>query len=379
MLDGVSGKKNRDEDGYHIWRRNIKEKEALEKKKKNFDSVKDKKSSPTQAKAKKRSCGWCLWILLLFFLLGGTALAVGYYKYQRLKSKVIQKNESAPPQALLGANVSGISTNENDRDQSEERINILLLGVGGEGHSGGNLTDVIQLFSYNIRSQKALIVSIPRDLYLNIENYGYGKINEMYLAGMRQGEGRGGALAKKEVGKVLALEVHYFIKIDFAGFVKIIDELGGIDVEVEQAIADPSQDTYISQGPHHFNGMEALKYVRSRKTSSDFARSERQQKTLIAIKDKTMSLNILINPFKINRLLQILADHLATDISISEAKKIAGLFRGLRKKNIESYVINNNPQDNLLYSTYNNRGQYILLPRGGNFKKIQKFIEKKLP
>jgi anionic cell wall polymer biosynthesis LytR-Cps2A-Psr (LCP) family protein len=201
----------------------------------------------------------------------------------------------------------------------------------------------------------------------------------MFLAGEKENRGEGGTIAKREASEVIGLPVHYFLRIDFEGFKKIIDEIGGIEILVEKNLSDMSQNTYFSTGKHHFNGNDALKYVRSRKTTSDFARSKRQQKVLMAIKNKVIEKRIFINPIKMGKMLDIVSENFMTDVSLEEARKLLSLLKGFKEKDLKSYVIDNNSKDKLLYSTYNNRGQYILLPVGGNFEKIHKFVENLLP
>ena len=190
-------------------------------------------------------------------------------------------------------------------------------------------------------------------------------------------DGKGGKLAKKEIEQALGFPIHYYVKVDFAGFVKMINLLEGIDLCVDQAIHDSQHDTHINIGCQHMDGEDGLAYVRSRYTTSDFDRSRRQQKVLMAIKDKALKLNFLLNPLKINQALNILVGHFNTDIKLSELKDFSSLVRELNSQKITNYVLDNR-KDNLIYSTIKD-GAYVLIPYGGDFEKIHKFAKKKIP
>lgn len=315
-------------------------------------------------------------LLVLLVLVGAIALFV-YWQEGSTAGNIITPNESDAPKVMQGE-VSGVKMMDKIPERSnDERVNILLLGSGGTNHAGGGLTDVIQILSLNPKKDKAFIFSIPRDLYVEIDGYGHHKINTMYVYGQRSGHGQGGALAKREAGKVLGIPIHYYAKIDFQSFVELVDLVDGLDICVDQAISDPQHETYISTGCQHMTGQQVLAYVRSRYTTSDFDRSRRQQKTLLALKEKLFKLNFLLNPIKINQAFNILAGNFNTDIRVTEMKKLAGLFKDLNQKDIDSYVIDNR-KDKLLYST-TRHGAYVLLPYGGDFSKIHKLVEEKLP
>jgi len=119
-------------------------------------------------------------------------------------------------------------------------------------------------------------------------------------------------------------------------------------------------------------GDTALKYARSRETTSDFDRSHRQQSLIVAIKDKAFSLGVLANPVKISELVSTIGDHLKTNMSLSEIKAFADLVQNINKDEIENKVLDNS-QNGFLYDV--NDGAYHLLPKGGNFEAIQAMIK----
>lgn len=316
------------------------------------------------------------WYLMSIVLLAAVVLGSAiYYRVLANKQRVITENYSPQPE-VFKPEVSGVNFLA-QTDPFDNLVNILLLGCGGPDHPGGGLTDVIQVLSINPIRKKALIFSVPRDLYVDIDNFGFHKINTAYNLGQQLGHGQGGILVKKEIEQVLGIPIHYYIKVDFNGFVRIVDLLDGIDVCVDRSINDPAHDIYILSGCQEMDGQKALAYVRSRYSTSDFDRSSRQQKTIFAIKEKALKLNFLLNPLKINQALAILVGSLNTDIKISEMKQLSQLMAGLKKDQMATYVLDNR-KDQLLYSTSRN-GAYVLLPVGGDYQKIKKFVRKNLP
>lgn len=295
------------------------------------------------------------------------------YELTKAKDKVITENFSGGAAALNDANLPVIGESETNYNY----INILLLGNGGTNHPGGALCDVIQVLSINTKTKKALMVSVPRDLFVIISGSKY-KINEMYFRGEAQGKGVGGAKSKEVVAEFLGIPIHYYLKIDFAGFKKIVDALGGINVKVDKGISDSVWGYHLNPGEHHFNGREALDYVRSRYSTSDFDRSERQQKVLVAMRDKAFSSDFLINPKKISDIIETLSTNFRTDVTPEEMIKLMYLARDIPDENISDYVFSTG-NDDLLYSTITRGGAYGIFPVGDNYDKIHEFIKQKLP
>jgi LCP family protein required for cell wall assembly len=194
--------------------------------------------------------------------------------------------------------------------------NILLVGVGGEGHDGENLTDTMIVASIDHDANTVSMISIPRDFFVENEEVGFGsRINSVYEYVMDETNDPVYAMdqLKGEIEKAFDIDIHYYAKIDFHGFVDIVDALDGITVTVDQPIADeayPAPDGsdylydpfYLPAGTQELDGETALKYVRSRHNTSDFDRARRQQEVLSAIKDKAMSIGMLTSPSQIKDL-----------------------------------------------------------------------------
>lgn len=263
----------------------------------------------------------------------------------------------------------------------EDRINILLLGVGGTGHDGPNLTDTMIVVSLQPSTKKIAFVSIPRDLLVNIPEKGMWKINNANHFGEVTKKGTGGDLASQVVSNIMDLPIHYYIRVDFAGFEKLIDDLGDIKVFVEKDFVDyqyPTDDykyqvISFEKGWQTMDGDTALKYVRSRHGNngegSDFARSKRQQNVILAIKDRALSYSTLFNPKKLNKLLNAMDDHVKTNLEISEALAFYSLIKDFDLANAKNMVLDDSSTGYLYSSNFN--GAYVLQPKGGDFSQIQ--------
>ena len=266
------------------------------------------------------------------------------------------------------------------KGEGDGRINILFMGMGGANHPGGKLTDSMMVVSIDPNNKKLAVLSIPRDLYVPVEGTKIStKINEVYSIGEKEKKGTGPDLIKKTLGNVLDLPIHYYVSADFEGFTKTIDRLGGVDVNVEKAINDPmypdenmsGYDPFkISEGQHHLDGATALKYARSRYTSSDFDRAARQQKIMIAAKQKALTLGFLANPKKIFDLINIAGDHIRTDFTINEIKSLANMASDFSKDDIATEVLTN-ADDGPLYSD-SSSGTFLLLPKDKTWKGVQR-------
>jgi len=265
------------------------------------------------------------------------------------------------------------------KGEGDGRINILFLGYGGANHPGGNLTDTIQVVSIDPDDKSLAMLSIPRDLYDEIKSPSYaGKINGVYDLGNKQTKEGGANLMKQEVGKILDLPIHYYVGIDFSGFKKAVDSIGGIDVYVDKDLYDPlypAEDMIrykpfkISAGMQHMNGTTALKYARSRESTSDFDRSQRQQKVIAAFKDKVLSSGTLNNPEKVVSLVNIAGSSIKTDFSVAEVKSLAKIVNELDKSKTVSKILDNSA-DGPLFSD-SSSGTYYLKPKGGSWKEVQ--------
>ena len=238
--------------------------------------------------------------------------------------------------------------------------NVLLLGAGDKDHDGVNLTDSIMVASIDpSRTRSIAMLSITRDLYvLKSDKMGAGRINSLYRdyryvlerQGMEKSAASQEALRQlgREIGTMLGVTIHHVVKADFTGFVRAIDAVGGVDVDVSEDIVDTlypgpnyTYDTFsIRAGPQHLDGETALKYVRSRHTTSDFGRSARQQQVLSSLRQKAEKEGWARDPGKILELLSILAEHVETTMSFREMVGGAALGRKIDQRNILAMQLN---------------------------------------
>ena len=238
------------------------------------------------------------------------------------------------------------------KGEGDGRINILVLGMGGSGHPGGFLTDTIMVVSIDPVQKSIGMLSIPRDLYVPIPGNGKNKINVAYSYGEANKNELGGGpqVAKGTVSEILDLPMHYFLKLDFDGFVKFVDAIEGVDIDVPRAISDPYypdenmvgyKPFTITKGIHHLDGQTALKYVRSRETTSDFDRAKRQQQIIKVIKDKVFSAGTWSNPLKITEMINVLGDNIRTDFSANEIKRLLEIVKNIDETKIATKVLKN--------------------------------------
>ncbi len=284
------------------------------------------------------------------------------------------------------------------KGEEDDRINILILGVGGGNHEGPQLADTLMLASLKPSTNQASLISIPRDLFVPIKDYGWYKINSANVFGEQQGEGQGIELTKQVVENITGQPIHYFVRIDFDGFEQLIDDVGGICLNVENNLIDyqypirGKEDVYpissryeylnIEKGDKCMDGSLALKYARSRHglgvEGNDFARARRQQNVLAALKEKVVSFKTLLNPQRIIKIIDNLKDNLKTDLSVSEILKLANLSKDIEMNKVAKKVLDSSPEG-LLMDNYiaanDGLNMYVLQTKSGDFSGIKNLAE----
>ncbi len=265
--------------------------------------------------------------------------------------------------------------------EGDGRINIAIYGRGGDGHPGGNLADVIKVLSIDPQNNKMALLSIPRDLWVKVPGYSYSKINASYAEGERIKKGNGPDVANQTISQLLDLpKIHYYISLDFEALKKLVDAFGGITVTVEKQLDDPFYPApnminyaplHIKAGTQIMNGDLALKYSRSRETTSDFDRARRQEIVMTAIKDKAFTAGILANPLKISEIIGILGDHVRTNLKINEMRQLITLVKE-SDANLISKVLDT-AADGPLMGVTDTRG-YVIVPRDGDltYKEVKR-------
>ncbi len=279
------------------------------------------------------------------------------------------------------------------KGEDKDRINILLLGMGGKNHDGGYLTDTIIITSIEPSSNKVSMISIPRDLAVPIEDMGWRRINSVNAYAEAEETGSGGLAISQAVSDLLNIPIDYYVRADFQGFINIVDELGGAEVDVKNTLDDyrypvmgreEAEDwdsrfehLHVDTGLQTMDGELALKFARSRHgingEGSDFARARRQQLIIQAVKDKAFSLSNIFKPSMIANIISEFSEHVDTNLKIWEILKLKDIVSKVSKENISSRVIDNAP-NGLLTETRSEAGAYLLVPKSGDFSEVQYFV-----
>ena len=351
---------------------------------------KDQPGSWSKAKKKTRNKRMTYAFLSVFIIGLGFLTAKGYVD-------LLKAFSGGGGAAALNLDVDPEQLNT----EGDGRVNILLLGRGGPGHVGPDLTDTIILLSIDPVEKSAGLVSVPRDLYVTVPEYGSMKINSVFYNGKtralsdageindatkRQAEEAGLKLVDDTVKDVLGIPINYHGVIDFSGFKKAIDTVEGIDIDVpknvrEQMLIDGQPYLLdVSAGQKHFEGFEALSYSRSRHTSArgDFDRTERQRQVIIGLKEKVLSLGTFSNPTKLSQLLEQFGKNVSTNFSLDDTNKIYSLLKDINSDKIKSIGLSDPPRNFL--KTDRIDGSSVVLPLLGqdNYQDIHHYIRNSL-
>jgi polyisoprenyl-teichoic acid--peptidoglycan teichoic acid transferase len=295
-----------------------------------------------QPPQKKKRKVW-KWILIVLILLIGAGVVFG--------TNILSKaNQIFTNKQNIFTRFGRLIIADDKPLQGEEqgKVNILLLGMGGPGHEGPLLTDTMIVASINVKTNEVALVSIPRDFMVRLEGKGFSKINAAYAYAEGGDEGAGGPAAIAVAEQVTGLDIPYFASVDFKGFVKAVDTVGGLDVTVERTFTDAEYPNYnngyippitFNKGQHHFGGEDALIFARSRHGNngegSDFARSERQKKIMLAFKDEINQLNVT-NLNTLNKLLGDFTENFRTNMEPFELLRLSSLGGKINGDNVFS-------------------------------------------
>ncbi len=280
----------------------------------------------------------------------------------------------------------GDSIGLNSRRLKGERdghVNMLVVGVAGGNNIAPDLTDTIMFVSVDIENNEIDMFSIPRDLYVEVPGFGYSKVNAAYSLGKNyQAAGGGIDVLADTVSDIVGQDIDYYVKIDFDGFTKAVDLLGGVDVDVTEDLYDylypDGYEGYqvfaVDAGWQHMDGDTALKYARSRQTTSDFDRARRQQQVIMAMKDSFLSKGMIEGAKVLVQLIDVVSEHLETDLSFWEWERIASIARDWGDDvSVNSFVFDNTFEGMLMDSSTD--GLYILVPRAGDFDEIHEYVD----
>jgi LCP family protein required for cell wall assembly len=288
------------------------------------------------------------------------------------------------------------------KGEGDGRVNILLLGIGGPGHDGPDLTDTIVILSVDPVNNTAAMVSIPRDLWVKQPVNYFGaeqKINAAYESGKYHYLGKldasGANASAVEAGfssidqvvkNVVDVNINYHMLVNFQAFRQAVDTVGGVSVDVPTELYDPTMawenhnsPILASAGVQQMDGVKALLYARSRETTSDFARGQRQRQILIALKDKVLTAGTLSNPTKIDGLMNAFGDNVYSDLSTQGASRLFTIMKKVSDTKIGSIGLTDEPHK--LVTTDHINATSVVRPVAGfnNYTDIQSYVRSQMP
>lgn len=282
------------------------------------------------------------------------------------------------------------------------RVNILVAGNSADdaGHDGANLTDSIMILSLDTKNKTAYMMSVPRDLWVDIPGYGHAKINEAYVDGennkfAQDGYFPGGmGLLQQVVEQNFNINMNYYALVNYTALKDMVNAVGGINFTVKstdpRGLYDPSVDyttngplVKLSNGTHSLNGQQALDLARARGDAygsygfpaADFDRTNNQRQELVALKSKVTTTGVLANPAKLSNILDAIGTNVKTDFSLGEVRRAYDISKDIGT--IQSVGLNSVAGKNLLDSYATPLGQSALIPAAGidDFSDIQAAIK----
>lgn len=328
-----------------------------------------------RSRRKKGCLIGCLSVLVLFIILLAILIPIG--------SRVLAFGSAISTQSPLSSQTGYVG--------GSNRINLLIMGYGGSGHDGAYLTDSMEVISLIPSSHHTTLVSVPRDLWVQIPpNSGqYAKLNYAYVYGSNNGANPvgGGTVATQKISTITGLDVKYWATINFAGFENFINAIGGVNVCVPDSFASlyPANDDpninaswitiHFTKGCQHMDGKTAIEYSRARETinnpaeGSDFARSKRQQLVMQAALSKLRSIS---NWPSLYNALGSLQKAIYTNMSLADL----GFFA--MKMDLKDAHHADLSNTNVLTDTVSADGQDILLPVNNNWQAVVDYIKQNL-
>lgn len=346
-------------------------------------------SSPPQ----RRKAIWKRFFLGLLVLVLGVAGWIGVTGLLALKNITAKNTNEAPSFFKYGNSINP----DQLATEGDARINILLLGVD----SAAGLTDSIQIASIDPINHSIAMLSVPRDLYvMNPAKKRKTRINEVYRDSSKTCTKKtatcdpaidyGANAMETLLGEILGIKISYFAKVDFDGLKKLVDSVGGIQINVEKSLSDPAfpnrnysgyDPFFVRAGMQTMNGELALKYARCRggNCGGDFGRAKRQQQVVMALREKATSLNIVTNPQKLTAMINAAGRGFKTDLSLDQIGQLYKLVKDVQGTAIVSAVLDNSPEGVLKNITVG--GAYLLVPKLGenDWSGVRDFVSSTFP
>jgi LCP family protein required for cell wall assembly len=246
------------------------------------------------------------------------------------------------------------------------RMNILVMGVDARPQEGYvTRSDTNILVTVDASQPYIGMLSIPRDLYVNIPGFGYARINAAHIYGENAAQGYGADLMAQTIANNFNVPVHRTLRMNFRGFVAIVDAAGGIDIDVPGAIYDyayPTEDygtmeITFEQGRQHMDGERALQYARTRHGSSDFRRAERQQQIIVALFRKLFN---PVNWWRIPAVYTAIITNVETDLTLFDAAMLAPTVLWVGPEGVDRRVMSR--ENNMVVNADIPGDPYLLAP-----------------
>ncbi len=306
------------------------------------------------------------------------------------------------------ANILGFLNAKKLRGEDQGQVNILVAGVSTDdpGHSGAALTDSIMVISLDTKNNKAFLLSVPRDLWVDIPGYGHSKINAANAYGdednfSQSGYPAGGmGLLAKVINDNFELPIHYHAKVNYSALRDAVNAVGGVTVDIQSSDKRGLYDPNIAEadkgplklpnGPQKLDGQTALNLSRARGDPtgdgriaygferSDFTRTEHQRQLVLALKERVSSSSVISNPLKVGQLFDVVGKNLKTDFEPSEIRRLYDINKQIKPADVASVSLNDVNGVNMLASYRSRDGASALIPAAGidDFSQIQVLLKK---
>ena len=255
---------------------------------------------------------------------------------------------------------------------SKERVNIILLGTDRRDNEPDvTRTDTLLIVSIDPVTKSAGVLSLPRDLWVNIPGYGFERVNTAFEIGEFQKKGGGPALLRKTIEGLLGVPIHHYALVGFTGFRKVVDQLGGVVVDVERPFRDdefPSGNygtrrILFQTGLQVLDGETALWFVRSRHADSDFGRNRRQRQFLLAVRQQALQLNMIT---KAPAMLSSIMDSVKTDLRTTEILSLARVAKDVETSKLVSRAVD----ESMVNPWMTPGGAAVLLPEPAAIRQV---------
>lgn len=259
----------------------------------------------------------------------------------------------------------------------QDRINILLVGTDYREGDEYSRTDSMIIASIDPKTKSVGMLSLPRDLQVNIPGYGPDKLNAAYIYGDYDKKPGGGiGLLERTIANNFGVQIHYYASVNFTGFEQIVDAFGGVTVDPPYPIVDDEYPTetygytslYFPAGVQHLDGKSALQYARTRHEDLDFGRSRRQQEVILALRQQALKGNLIQNFYS---LLDVLGKAVKTDVPQEQIPKLANLGMSIPDGGIKQITL----QDLLVGKVGDDGSQYL----DGDWSQIRARVRQIVP